>query len=275
MSESGVILEIENVSKHFGGVKAVEDVSLNVERGKIVSLIGPNGAGKTTLFNTVTGMYPVTSGRIHFTDAKGHRRRLTRRRPDQITCLGIARTFQNIRLFSALTTLDNVKIGLHARCRGGLLGSVLWLPTFREECDVTKAAMAYLDFVGLSGHESTEAGSFAYGDRRRLEIARALATHPSLLLLDEPAAGLNPAETRVLMALIRKIRDQGITVFLIEHDMRLVMEISDHVHVLDHGEVICEGKPSDVQCDKRVIEAYLGHDASEKMVPREDGGAIA
>ncbi len=261
---NGTVLEITGVSKHFGGVRAVNDVTLAVWCGRIVSLIGPNGAGKTTLFNTVTGMYPVTAGEIHFADPAGQRTRLTGRRPDRITRLGIARTFQNIRLFATLTVLDNVKIGLHTRTHGGIVGPVLRLPwTRREERAITAASLEYLDFVGLSGRAGEEAGALAYGDQRRLEIARALATHPSLLLLDEPAAGLNPTETNALMSLIEKIRRCGITVFLIEHDMRLVMEISDHISVLDHGEVICEGKPEVVQRDPRVIEAYLGQDVTE------------
>jgi len=260
----GLALECLDVSKHFGGVKAVNGATVSVERGAIVSLIGPNGAGKTTLFNTITGMYPVTDGRIVFHDPGGAAHTITNRRPDKITRLGIARTFQNIRLFKAMSVLDNVKIGLHPRTKCGVVDAVFPFPwRMREEREITDACLEYLAFVGLAGHEADEAGSLAYGEQRALEIARALATHPSLLLLDEPAAGLNPTETATLMALIRKIRSRGITVLLIEHDMRLVMEISEHIYVLDHGEIICEGGPEKVRCDPQVIEAYLGQDITQ------------
>jgi len=253
------LLELQGMTKIFGGVTAVNDVSLRVEAGRITSLIGPNGAGKTTLFNLATGLYTPTAGRllVDGREARGLR-------TDRIVRLGIARTFQNIRLFGALSVLDNVRLGMHARIRSGALAAVLRTPAMRqEERDVTRRAMALLDFVGLSSQAGELAGSLAYGDQRRVEIARALAADPKLLLLDEPAAGMNPSETVGLMNLIGSILERGTTIFLIEHDMKLVMRISHTVHVLDHGELIASGPPEAVQGNPAVIAAYLG-------VPDED-----
>ena len=266
LADAPVVLALEGLCRYFGGVKAVEKIDVQVREGLITSLIGPNGAGKTTVFNTVTGIFPPTTGKILFTpEPDGTTHDVSRTRTASICELGIARTFQNIRLFTDLPVLENVKVGLHCRTQANVFGAVLTLPAAnREEEEVNRAAIHYLDFVGLFDKANDVASNLAYGDQRRLEIARALATQPRLLLLDEPAAGMNPQETEGLMALIHKIRRAGTTVFLIEHDMKLVMEISDQIYVMDHGSLICEGPPETVRNDPKVIEAYLGVDDEEE-----------
>jgi len=250
----GPVLVLDAVSRAFGGLRAVRDVSFHVRDRELMAVIGPNGAGKTTVFNLITGVYAPTSGIIRF---RG--RALNGLRPDQVTARGVARTYQNIRLFRGMSVLDNILVGTHNWTRATPLDAMLNTPrALREDQESHRAARDLLDFVGIRRYESQLAMNLSYGDQRRLEIARAMATHPTLLLLDEPAAGMNPAETAELISLIRRIRDLGITVMLVEHDMKVVMQVSENIVVLDHGEKIAEGAPAEIRRNERVIGAYLG-----------------
>jgi len=261
------LLVAEAVTKRFGGLVAVNTLDFGIEQGSIVSVIGPNGAGKTTFFNCIAGFYPIDEGRITFdgTPIQGLR-------PDRIAHLRIARTYQNIRLFASMTALENILVGQHQHLSSTWVGALLRTRRVRaEERAATEEARRLLAFVGLQGKGDVLAGKLPYGDQRRLEIARAIASQPRLLLLDEPTAGMNPAETAQMTGFIRSLRDElGVTILLIEHEMRVVMGISERITVLDYGERIAEGSPQQIRNDPRVIEAYLGRGAASAAAPRAD-----
>ncbi len=261
------LFRVEHVTLRFGGVTSLADVSLSLRRGELLSVIGPNGAGKTSLFNCLTGVYKPQEGSIVFTGKNGHSVNVIGRKPYKVNRLGVARTFQTSRMFNALTTFENVKIGVESKQLTGAIGAMLRLPrTRREEHESDLKTLELLKFVGLTNRANELSSSLPYGDRRRLEIARALGTNPEVLLLDEPAAGTNPAEKVELAQLIQRvIRELGVTVLLIEHDMKLVMSVAERIIVLNFGQVIAEGSPVEIQRNPVVINAYLG-------APETDGG---
>ncbi len=256
-----MVLEIRNISKRFGGISALTDVSFQIEEGEIFGLIGPNGAGKTTMFNVITNMYVPSEGSVLFGGKP-----ITGMKPHKITNMGICRSFQNIRLFQQMTVLENVMVGGHTRSSAGVIQSVFRLPSQRkEEADLKKKAEKLLELVGLASHSSMMAENISYGQQRRLEIARALASDPKLLLLDEPAAGMNEKETDSLYELIKEVQKRGITVLIIEHDMPLVMKLCDRITVLNFGKKLAEGTPDQIQNNESVIEAYLGTEEEEAL----------
>ena len=264
MAKTQTVLKTDAMTMRFGGVTAVFQLNLDIREHQIVALIGPNGAGKTTAFNMITGVYTPTEGDVIYTAPGGEPVKITGKRPSDIAKMGIARTFQNIRLFTDMTALDNVKVGMHHDIKCSFLGSLLHLPSYyKAEKKANEKAMELLDFMGLADVADVKAGSLPYGVQRRLEIVRALATDPSIILLDEPAAGMNPSETTELMHQIRRIRDTfHIAIFLIEHDMNLVMNVCEAIAVVNYGRLIAKGTPDEIRANPAVIEAYLGKEES-------------